>query len=69
MIIFWKLLIYFILIQKIKTYESFQNPSYGEFGLIDENNQNKPCLYLKFNAKIYNFNLNNTNIKSEVKKI
>lgn len=69
MIILWKLSIFFILLHKSKAYQSYQNPSDGEFGLVDENNPNKPCLYFKFNAKIYNFNLNNTNIAFEVNYI
>lgn len=45
-------------------YSSFQDPVYEEFGLVDSNNV--PCLLLKFRAKIYNFNLNNTDIATEV---
>lgn len=45
-------------------YSSFQDPVYEEFGLVDLDN--KPCLLLKFHAKIYNFNLNNTDIFTEV---
>uniref|UniRef100_A0A914C1Z8 Uncharacterized protein n=1 Tax=Acrobeloides nanus TaxID=290746 RepID=A0A914C1Z8_9BILA len=46
------------------TYTSFQDPIYGDFGLRDE--QNAICLYLKFHAKLYNFNLNGTDIASEL---
>lgn len=41
-----------------------QNPSNGEFGLVDE--ENSPCLVLKFHARLYNFNLNSTDIATEL---
>lgn len=46
------------------TYTPFQDPIYGDFGLRDE--EKAVCLYLKFQAKMYNFNLNGTDIASEV---
>lgn len=45
-------------------YSSFQDPAYEAFGLVDANNV--PCLFLRFRAKIYNFNLNDTIIATEV---
>ncbi|KAI1711782.1 UNC-46 protein [Ditylenchus destructor] len=48
-----------------QSYHSFQDSDYGEFGLVDESN-NRPCLYLKFHAKLYNFNLNGTTIGTEL---
>ena len=45
-------------------YESFQDPIHEEFGLV--NSKHDPCLFLKFHAKIYNFNLNGTDISTEV---
>lgn len=45
-------------------FEAFQNPSNGEFGLVDEDNN--PCLVLKFHARLYNFNLNSTDIATEL---
>lgn len=45
-------------------FEVFQNPSTGEFGVTDENDV--PCLILRFHAKLYNFNLNSTDIATEI---
>lgn len=66
MILSWLLLIF--LFNLNEAYHSFQDTVYKEFGLVDEKNNNNLCLYLKFNAKLYNFNLNNTDIAFEVKK-
>jgi hypothetical protein len=45
-------------------FEAFQSPSSGEFGLVDD--QNVRCLVLRFHAKLYNFNLNGTDIVSSL---
>ncbi|KAI6189885.1 hypothetical protein M3Y97_00056600 [Aphelenchoides bicaudatus] len=45
-------------------FEAFQNPSNGEFGLVDEDNS--PCMVLKFHARLYNFNLNSSDIATEM---
>ncbi|KAI6213579.1 hypothetical protein M3Y94_00166600 [Aphelenchoides besseyi] len=45
-------------------FESFQNPSTNDFGLV--NDQNEPCLVLRFHARLYNFNLNGTDIATEL---
>lgn len=45
-------------------FRSFQDPVYGEFGLVDESNV--PCMRMKFGVKMYNFNLNDTDIAMEV---
>jgi hypothetical protein len=45
-------------------FEAFQNPATGEFGLVNEDNV--PCLVLRFHAQLYNFNLNGTDIATEL---
>jgi hypothetical protein len=45
-------------------FEAFQSPSSGEFGLADD--QSDPCLVLRFHAQLYNFNLNGTDIATEL---
>lgn len=44
--------------------EPLQNPDDGEFGLTDE--LGRVCLLMKFTARMYNLNLNGTNIITEV---
>lgn len=45
-------------------FEAFQNPGNGEFGLVDEDNV--PCLVLRFQAQAYNLNLNGTSIATKL---
>uniref|UniRef100_A0A914YCY7 Uncharacterized protein n=1 Tax=Panagrolaimus superbus TaxID=310955 RepID=A0A914YCY7_9BILA len=45
-------------------FTAFQDPMYGDFGLRDS--KDRVCLFLKFKAKIYNFNLNGTDIALEL---
>uniref|UniRef100_A0A7E4VT93 Uncharacterized protein n=1 Tax=Panagrellus redivivus TaxID=6233 RepID=A0A7E4VT93_PANRE len=45
-------------------YRPFQDPVYGDFGLLDS--EGHPCLYLKLRARIYNFNLNSSDIALEL---
>ena len=48
-------------------FEPFQDPIYGEFGLVDLDSPLHPhsaCLTLKFHARLYNYNLNNTPISA-----
>lgn len=45
-------------------YLPLKNNESGEFGLEDQ--YGVPCLLLKFSAQLYNFNLNGTNIVTEV---
>ena len=45
-------------------FRPFQDETYGDFGLRDEDD--RICLFLKFRARIYNFNLNGTDISLEL---
>lgn len=45
-------------------FRPFQDETYGDFGLKDE--EDRICLFLKFRARIYNFNLNETDIALEL---
>jgi len=45
-------------------FESFQDPVQGDFGLFDET-MDTPCLVMRFNARLYNFNMNNTDLATE----
>ena len=45
-------------------FKPFQDPVYGDFGLRDS--KDRVCLFLKFRARIYNFNLNGTDIALEL---
>jgi hypothetical protein len=46
------------------TYKPFQDPVYGEFGL--KTDKDVPCLSLRFGLKLYNYNLNGSDIASEL---
>ncbi|KAE9551066.1 hypothetical protein FO519_005733 [Halicephalobus sp. NKZ332] len=45
-------------------FRPFQDGTYGDFGLKDE--EDRICLFLKFRARIYNFNLDGTDISLEL---
>uniref|UniRef100_A0A8R1XZG8 Uncharacterized protein n=1 Tax=Onchocerca volvulus TaxID=6282 RepID=A0A8R1XZG8_ONCVO len=48
-------------------YFPYQDAESGEFGLKDQ--YDMPCLLLKFSAQLYNFNLNTTNIVTEIPEL